>query len=64
MKMKKLLLALPILVLTGCSSVGRYQTVVNNDIAVMTDTATGQAWSTPVQGGHLVDKAFKNLKSD
>jgi len=66
-----LLLVLSILALSGCSTVGgsahsagRYQTVVNDEIAVMTDTVTGEAWSTSLDGRSLVDKTFRNPKRD
>ena len=72
MKIKSVLwFVVPILMFTGCTithnpshATGRYQTVVSSDIAIMTDTTTGQAWSTPIQEGRLVSKDILESKTD
>ena len=67
MKTKVLLLvaAVPVLLLTGCGTTGRYQTVIGDGMAVMTDTTTGQAWATPIgQPGGFLNKDFGKPKRE
>ncbi len=49
---------------TGPGSVGRFQTVLNdNGTVVMTDTTTGQAWHTDFVGpANIRDPEFKKPK--
>jgi hypothetical protein len=48
----------------GPGSVGRFQTVINdNGSLVMTDTTTGQAWNTDLVGpANMRDQEFKKPK--
>ena len=65
MKRKKSLLfgAVLIILASGCRTTGRYQTVVSDGMAVMTDTVTGQAWASPCgQPVGFLNKDFGNPK--
>ncbi len=49
----------------SCATTGRYQTVISNNVAVMTDTATGQAWASAVsQPGGFFNKDFEKSKRE